>query len=120
VYPIKTSNMDQIYFNNNSFKIKDEEIVGLAKMVVVMILFPEMQLLVRFHANRTNKNGVWSSEREARKILRYMTDNGIDSSRLSFNGFGNEKTAPPLFTCEELSKARIHKEGIIEFIVKRE
>lgn len=110
--------MDQIYFNNNSFQIKDEEIVVLAKMVVVMIQFPEMQLLVRFHANRTNENGVWSSESGARKILRYMNDNGIDSSRLFFNGFGDEKALYPLCTCEEPSKAGIHKEEMLEFIVK--
>lgn len=112
--------MNHIYFNNNSFQIKDEEIVALAKIVVVMSQFPEMQILVCSHANCTNKNDydVWLLKRKAGSIFKYMTENGIDASRLSFDGFGKKEALNLLCDDGECSKLELHEKGKLEFIVK--
>jgi len=112
--------MDQIYFNNNSFQIKDEEIVALAKIVVVMTQFPEMQILVCSHVNCTNKNDydVWLLKRKSGYILKYMINSGIDASRLSFDGFKKKVALNHLCPDGECSKLELHEKGKLEFIVK--
>lgn len=112
--------MAQIYFNNNSFQIEDEEIVALAKMVVVMTQFPEMLILVRFDVEGMDKNGydLWLSKRKAANILQYMAYHGIHSSRIFFDGFGEEKQLDASCNQEGQSKMELNEKGKLEFVVK--
>ncbi|WP_406684991.1 OmpA family protein [Seonamhaeicola sp. MEBiC1930] len=94
--------LENIYFDYAKYTIKEESTISLNKIVKVLRENPEMKLAINAHTDirgndsynlKLSKNRAWSA-------LNYLTNLGINKSRLASKGFGESK---PLIDCKAKS-----------------
>ena len=90
--------LDKIYFNFDSFKIKEKESITLNNLVRLMKKYPTMQIEISGHTDAigTSSYNLKLSKQRAVSTLNYLVSQGIQKSRLKSIGYGE---AQPLNKC---------------------
>ncbi|NKB87774.1 MAG: OmpA family protein [Acidobacteria bacterium] len=79
-----------IYFDVDSDVLRPESTPTLTEMVETLADHPEIALIIEGHTDSTGEDAhnLELSQRRAESVVRYLTDNGIDESRLQAMGKG--------------------------------
>jgi len=85
--------LDPIYFDFDKSNIRDDSVTELAKVVEVLLQYPEMKIEIRSHTDSRGDNTYNQnlSERRAQSTRQWIIDHGIDSSRVNGKGYGSTK-----------------------------
>lgn len=83
--------LSDIQFDTDSHVITKASYDNLEKVVEVMMLEPEIQLMVKAHTDDrgTTKHNQDLSEKRAKSVKDYLISNGISKNRIQCLGFGN-------------------------------
>lgn len=107
--------IENIHFEFNSALIKKESEATLDNVVKYLQIFPDINMEVDGH---TDAIGSLSANQKlslarAKAVVKYLTEHGIDASRLSYKGYGEQM--PVDTNATELGRAKNRR---IEFIVR--
>jgi outer membrane protein OmpA-like peptidoglycan-associated protein len=109
--------LNPILFDYNKHNIKPQAAFELDKLVDIMKKYPNMKISVESHTDtrgRAEYNRELSNKR-AQSTVQYVISQGIDSSRISGQGFGLDK---PAVKCgSNCSEAQHQKNRRSEFII---
>jgi len=95
--PVKTGEkvvLKNIFFETNSYQLKDESTAELKKLFALMQDNINLKIEISGHTDNVG-DGVSNqrlSESRARSVYEYLATNGISTERLTYKGFG--ETAP--------------------------
>lgn len=89
----KTFKIEIIYFDLDKSNIRPDAAKDLAKIVEVLKENPTMKIEIRSHTDsrQTEAYNLKLSNRRASSTAKWMMKNGIDSSRLTWNGYGESQ-----------------------------
>ncbi|MAY21245.1 MAG: cell envelope biogenesis protein OmpA [Flavobacteriaceae bacterium] len=109
--------LDPILFDYDKHNIKPQAAFELDKLVDIMQKYPNMKIKVNSYTdNRGNDQyNKELSERRAQSTVQYVISKGIDASRISGEGFGEENPAVPCG--DNCSDADHQKNRRSEFII---
>lgn len=85
--------LNNIFFATDSFALKPQSKIELQKLLQFMRQNPSVRIEIGGHTDNTGqkeKNRVLSDNR-ARSVYQYLLDKGIETSRLSYKGFGDSQ-----------------------------
>lgn len=98
--PVKTEPLVRylvkpLFFGFDSYSLTEISISKLQTLIKALEEHPEIKLEVRGHTDALGsvEYNQRLSERRAKAALKYLTDHGIDSSRLTFAGFSKNNPA---------------------------
>ncbi len=107
------ANVGRIYFDFDKSTIKPESEPTLNRVVEIMKKYPTLTIEIGSHADArgTDKYNMDLSQRRAESTLEYIVNHGIDRSRLTAKGYGeevplNDCTKPHMCTEEQYAKNR--------------
>jgi outer membrane protein OmpA-like peptidoglycan-associated protein len=84
---------ENIYFETGSAKLLAKSFTSLNKVVTILTTDPNLKLNISGHTDNTgkaDKNQILSENR-AKSVVDYLVKKGIDASRLSSAGFGQDQ-----------------------------
>ena len=83
---------DKILFAVNSASLSGESKVNLDKLNVILVKYPDTNIEIQGHTDNTGTSSLNQSlsERRGSAVNNYLVGNGINSSRLSVRGYGEE------------------------------
>lgn len=89
----KTFNIKIIYFDLDKSNIRKDAAVDLAKIVEVLKENPTMKIEIKSHTDsrQTSSYNLKLSKRRAESTAKWMINNGIEASRLQWNGYGESQ-----------------------------
>jgi outer membrane protein OmpA-like peptidoglycan-associated protein len=92
---IKTGNkviLKNIFFETNSYKLKDESKLELQKLLSFMKKYPNTKIEIEGHTDNVGEENTNQtlSENRAKSVIQFLVDNGISKERLSANGYGEK------------------------------
>ena len=89
----KKLNLEKIYFDFDKSIIRRDAQVIMEKVVAYLKQYPNTKILIGSHTDsRANDNyNLALSNRRAKATLNYLTTQGIDTNRLTAEGFGETK-----------------------------
>ena len=98
--------LKNIFFDLNEYKLKDESEVELDKVVQLLKENPTLKIQISGHTDNIGKakDNLVLSENRAKEVIKYLVDKGIQSSRLSYKGFGS--TMPIADNSTEAGRAK--------------
>jgi outer membrane protein OmpA-like peptidoglycan-associated protein len=103
---------DTVPFNSGNAHLREQAIPVLQKIVAVVLNRDALSLEVSSHTDNvpisTSKlPSNWElSTGRARRVARYLIDNGINSSRISVRGYANQRPRAPNSTVDKRSANR--------------
>ena len=100
--------LNNIFFDFDKYELKDKSIVELNKVTNFMNTNPEVKIRISGHTDNQGSpqyNKQLSLQR-AKAVYNYLVSNKIDSARIEYIGYGEEKPAFPNDTEENRSKNR--------------
>ena len=109
--------LNPILFDYNKWNIKPKAAFELDKLVEIMKKYPNMKIKVEAHTDNRGKDDYNRelSEKRAQSTVQYVISQGIDASRISGQGFGEDK---PVVACgNNCSDADHQKNRRSEFII---
>ena len=109
--------LNPILFDYNKWNIKPKAAFELDKLVEIMKKYPNMKIKVEAHTDNRGKDDYNRdlSEKRAQSTVQYVISQGIDGSRISGQGFGEDK---PVVACgTNCSDADHQKNRRSEFII---
>lgn len=82
-----------IYFDLDKWNIRPDAALELEKILDVMKQYPTMKIDVRSHTDsrQTFKYNEKLSQRRAKSTVEWLTQNGVDATRLTGKGYGETK-----------------------------
>ena len=85
-------NLNTIFFEVNSSYLTEQAMRELEKVYEVMLKYPEMKIEIGSHTDSTADDAynLWLSDRRAKRTRDYIIDKGIEVSRISAIGYGEE------------------------------
>jgi outer membrane protein OmpA-like peptidoglycan-associated protein len=88
--PNATIVLKNIFFDFNQYSLKEESQVELDKIVQLMKDNPTLRIQINGHTDNIGKpaDNLRLSENRAQEVVKYLTEKGVQSQRLSFKGFG--------------------------------
>ncbi|MCG3164496.1 MAG: Lipopolysaccharide assembly protein B [Bacteroidia bacterium] len=91
--PVKTGEkviLKNIFFETNSFQLKEESTAELQKLLGLMQKNKNLKIEIGGHTDNVgdDKSNQLLSENRAKSVYEYLTTNGIVAERLSYKGFG--------------------------------
>ncbi len=88
-----TLNIPIIYFDFDKANIRPDAAAELEKVVVVMKKYPTLKIDVRSHTDSRGRDAYNKklSQRRNKSTLEYIISRGIDRSRLTGDGYGEER-----------------------------
>jgi outer membrane protein OmpA-like peptidoglycan-associated protein len=92
------SGLEDVYFAAGLATILEESYPKLKRLRDFLILNPSIEIEVQGHVNDDGNNSFSSqrlSKKRAKRIVEYLIESGIESTRLSSVGFGNTKPIYP-------------------------
>ncbi|MEN9335649.1 MAG: hypothetical protein RLZZ500_636 [Bacteroidota bacterium] len=111
VFKIKNLNF---VFNSDEIETLSQPI--LDKLLEVMLNFPKLEIEIHgYICCNPDPNDTKLSIRRAHKIYKYLTQNGINSKRLDYKGFGSANPVFPLPEKSEMEKAANRR---VEILIK--
>jgi outer membrane protein OmpA-like peptidoglycan-associated protein len=108
-----------IYFDLDKWNIRPDAALELEKILDVMKQYPTMKIDVRSHTDsrQTFKYNEKLSDRRAKSTVEWLTQNGVDATRLTGKGYGEtrlvNKCADGVQCSEEEHQANRRSEFII-------
>jgi hypothetical protein len=96
LYPINVGGtivMRNIWFETDSYKLKGESLSELKKLIELLNLNPNVIIEVGGHTDNvgTASYNLTLSENRAKSVAQFLAENGIDSSRVIWKGYGLTK-----------------------------
>ena len=90
---VKILGLNPIYFDLDKDYIRADAEIELRKVIAVMKLYPTMKIDVRSHTDSRADDdyNMDLSNRRAKSTIQYLITNGIDSSRLKGQGYGETR-----------------------------
>ncbi|MFM2231045.1 MAG: hypothetical protein RL607_2303 [Bacteroidota bacterium] len=111
VFKIKNLNF---VFNSDEIETLSQPI--LDKLLEVMLNFPKLEIEIHgYICCNPDPNDTKLSIRRAHKIYKYLTQNGVNSKRLDYKGFGSANPVFPLPEKSEMEKAANRR---VEILIK--
>jgi outer membrane protein OmpA-like peptidoglycan-associated protein len=111
--------IENIYFDYNLAKIKQESTLSLNKILEVLNGNPEMRIAINAHTDSrgSDKYNMVLSEKRAFEAKQYLISKGISEDRLESIGFGETKS---LSDCKskKCSETQFEADRRVEFIIK--
>jgi outer membrane protein OmpA-like peptidoglycan-associated protein len=91
IEPNATIVLKNIFFDLNEYKLKDESEVELDKVVQLLKENPTLKIQINGHTDNIGKakDNLLLSENRAKEVVKYLTEHGIQSIRLTYKGFGS-------------------------------
>lgn len=109
--------LNPILFDYNKHNIKPQAAFELDKLIDLMKKYPNLKINVESHTD-TKGNADYNralSEKRAQSTVQYVISKGIDASRISGKGFGEDK---PAVNCgDNCTEAQHQKNRRSEFII---
>lgn len=89
--------MNNIFFDFDSDKLKQESVVELKILLQLLSSHPDMNIEIRGHTDNvgTAQYNKILSEKRALSVYNYLIINGINKSRLTYKGFGDTIPVAP-------------------------
>ena len=86
----KVLSLKPIYFDFDKDNIREDAALELAKVVEVLRDYPRMKIDVRSHTDSRGSDAynLKLSQRRAKSTAEWMMAQGIDSSRITYKGYG--------------------------------
>lgn len=112
-------NTNPIYFDLNKYDIRDDAKIELEKVVAVMNKYPEIVIIIHSHTDSRaldDYNMKLSIER-AKSTANWIVERGINSSRISSEGFGETKLVNECANGVECTEEQHQLNRRTEFIV---
>lgn len=109
--------LNPIYFDFDKFNITNKAAFELDKLVVIMKKYPEMIIKVESHTDSRGSSSYNKtlSEKRALTTVEYLISKGIDESRVSGKGMGEDS---PKINCKNRCSEDDHSENRrSEFII---
>ena len=109
--------LNPILFDYNKHNIKPQAAFELDKVVAIMKKYPNMVIKVESHTDSrgTEEYNLGLSERRAQSTVQYIISQGIDTSRISGQGFGESQ---PKVNCgDNCTEEQYHLNRRSEFII---
>jgi OmpA-OmpF porin, OOP family len=112
----KAFRLDNVYFDQSSFVLRDESYSQLDKLVRTLQATPTLNIEIAGHTDNVGDRRLNQSlsENRAKIITNYLTRNGIGDNRLRYAGYGDKRPAAPNDSEENKSKNRR-----VEFVVTK-
>ena len=100
--------LDNIQFNSGSSDLTQEAIVELKKLVQILLLFPDLELLISAHTDEKGnlENNTLLSIKRAESVKTFLINAGINESRLTAKGYGETQPIDTSGTEESRKKNR--------------
>lgn len=104
--------LEEIQFNRGTSEITESSFPKLKRLKDFLVLNSELNIEIQghVHAKGDNKREYDKlSEARAKRVFKYLTDNGIDKDRMTTVGYGNTKPVYPeaKFAHEEQANRRV-------------
>lgn len=115
----KVFNIENIYFDFDKSNIRYDASVQLAKILEVMKQYPKMKIDVRSHTDSRGSDSynLSLSDRRAKSTVKWIIDNGIDSSRITGRGYGETQLTNHCSNGVECTPAEHQANRRSEFII---
>lgn len=109
--PIKPGDsfiLENIFFDVDKWDLKPESIVELNKLLEVLQKNPAIKIELGGHTDSdgNDSHNQQLSENRAKAVVEWLIGKGVDSSRLSYKGYGETKPIAPNDTPENKAKNR--------------
>lgn len=106
IQPNATVVLRNIFFDVNSFKLKEESFAELDNILQLLTENPGLKISINGHTDNTGKpaDNIRLSDNRAKAVVEYLVRKGIDPKRLSYKGFG--ETQPVAENNTEEGKAK--------------
>ncbi len=97
-----------IYFETNKFDVNNQSELSLLKLINIFQKYPKTNITVEGHTDSTGRDtyNMELSKKRAESVTNFLTRNGIDSSRIQTNWYGEEQPKYDNATAEGRSKNR--------------
>ena len=111
LYPIVVGEkiiLRNIFFETNSYKLKDESKAELDKLVLFMKQNPKLIAEISGHTDNvgSDEDNLILSENRAQAVVDYLIENSINKSRIKSKGYGENKPIDTNNTPEGRAKNR--------------
>lgn len=109
--PIKVGSkvvMKNIFYNHDSYELLQESKVELSKLLAMLNEVKNLKIEVSGHTDNTGTNeyNLKLSENRAKAVANYLINNGINSARISWKGYGESQPIADNNTLEGKAKNR--------------
>lgn len=111
--------LNPIYFDFNKSNITAQAAFELDKLIQIMTKYPDLVIAVKSHTDGRGSAtyNMRLSDRRAKTTVQYAISKGIDPTRLSGNGKGENE---PIYNCDiKCSEVEHQKNRRSEFIILR-
>jgi outer membrane protein OmpA-like peptidoglycan-associated protein len=97
-----------VYFATNKSNIEGKSEISLLKLINIFQKYPKTNIIVEGHTDSSGSDtyNMNLSKERAQSVSYYLTSNGIDSSRIQTNWFGEDQPKYDNSTAEGRSKNR--------------
>ncbi|WP_317132060.1 OmpA family protein [Bizionia myxarmorum] len=115
----KVLNIPIIYFGFDKSNIRKDAQVELEKVLTALNQYPKLKLEIRAHTDSRGNDAYNKAllQRRATSTLNYLVEEGIVSSRLKAQGFGETKLVNSCSNGVDCSEAEHQKNRRSEFII---
>jgi outer membrane protein OmpA-like peptidoglycan-associated protein len=108
----KSIQLEEIQFNRGTSEITESSFPKLKRLKDFLILNADLQIEIQghVHAKGDNKREYDKlSEARAKRVMKYLTESGVEKERLTIIGYGNTKPVYPeaKFSHEEQANRRV-------------
>ena len=82
--------LENIFFEVNKWDLKSNSIIELDKVFKMLTLNKEINIEISGHTDNIgdSQSNILLSENRAKAVVNWLVEKGVDSSRMSFKGFG--------------------------------
>lgn len=79
-----------VFFDSDEYSLKEESKIELNKLLTFLNQNPKVSIEVEGHTDNigNNAHNRSLSDQRAKQVFQYLVDNGIDSNRLKYKGYG--------------------------------
>jgi outer membrane protein OmpA-like peptidoglycan-associated protein len=114
--PLPNPHIGNIYFDVDKFFIRKEAEENLDNLVKIMKEMPNLLVTLEGHTDKTYlvETNQILSENRAKSARKYLTNKGIDKSRITIIGYGETK---PDIPCDECTPEQHQKNRRVEFVL---
>lgn len=100
--------LKNIFFELDSYELKQKSIAELTKLIEFLNDNPTVKIELGGHTDNqgTRKHNEVLSDNRAKTVYTYLIENGVDSKRLTFKGYGQDKPIDTNNTKEGRAKNR--------------
>ena len=109
--------LENIYFDFNKWRVKEESSISLNKVIKVLKEHPEMKLVINAHTDNKGKGSynLSLSKRRAISVVAYLINNGISKNRLQSKGYG--ETKPKIDCKNDCTNENLQTNRRVEFVI---